>query len=223
MYDLFERRVIGIYKPDCSSRSVTLDPRKYHEASGPTPSASKSKDRTKAQDSLKTAFLSRKSEDMQFPMRLTPVLSSNLAQRRSLPKHSDNNADSSSICSSLVDSVFEAEETAPDPQRSGPETQSRVSETLERTPDCLPETEPQAEEQPEKETGKSMKRRSPKSRGSASSESQEKQRSSKRQKSGSSNTPAICWVLKEEGFFFVIHIVYTYFQIESTFLIPWMW
>lgn len=188
MYDLFERRVIGIYKPDCSSRSVTLDPRKYHEASGPTPSVSKSKDRTKAQDSLKTAIRSRKSEDMQFPFRLVPVLSSNLAQRRSLPKHSDNNADSSSICSSLVDSVFEAEETAPDPQRSGPETQSRVSETLERAPDCLPETEPQAEEQPEKETGKSKKRHSPKS----SSESQEKQRSSKRQKSGSSNTPATC-------------------------------
>jgi len=209
MYDLFERRIIGVYKPDGCTRVVAIDPRKFNRKFGkqPEPAANKEKAKpekpkpTTATTSSQSSTQSTSEKEMQPPPDPLPARKkSNPAKRRKFLKQADSDSftDDSSVAESVtgsqeVDAVEDVTD-APDTPVKMAEVQASVPETPE-TPERVSEAVSSEDEEEEKKTpAKSSRRRlrklSSQESVASSENSDDNRRKSKRQKSSGVPEPS---------------------------------
>ncbi|CAB3359778.1 Hypothetical predicted protein [Cloeon dipterum] len=139
MYDLFERRIIGVFKPDGCTRTVAIDPREFSKSHLKQPSPPPRNEKKAKPASKPTAAAPSVPADpapMQPPTAPAPPRKSNPAKRRRFMKQTDEESADDSTTSSLPDSLAEEKlgselQTIPDT----PEREAVAEMTIPETPE----------------------------------------------------------------------------------------
>ncbi|XP_059483469.1 structural maintenance of chromosomes protein 4 [Neocloeon triangulifer] len=206
MYDLFERRVIGVFKPDGCTRTVAIDPREFHNKFVKPHEVEKNKPNEKdkrakpamqppAPPSSQSAALMQPPAALVSAPTPPPVAKkSNPAKKRKIKKVTGNDSlEEDSLALSMAESNdSQLDETAQQAANT-PEKTKRTETTIPETPEDAVQEDADEEIVEEVVTSKKRRGSKPKSPLSSSQESlddsQDMRRKSKRQKKGSSPEP----------------------------------